>query len=978
MFYQVTSPAYEYAEGEAFPVTVTAYQGATINLWEDDHQDPILETTSDVTLLESTPGEWTEFYYSSRPFPSVMAAHDEYETYGLPVMHFTANGIPNGEYEVIANLYDNSSMRYFYGFASGDPLAQYVDTAGGAGGTQHREYSLGTTTITDGVFNLYVQDADLLGGTYPIFGWAWVRLVPVESDGVTVNCWEDDHQDPVLATTTNIPDLNETDGEWTEFLYTPSRPYPSVLAAVNEYEDYGLPIMHFYASGLPNGQYEVFGNLYDNAPMRYFYGFTPETALDHYVDGAGGASGTQHREYSLGTVQITDGTFDLYVQDADILGGTYPFFGWAWIRLEPTGLLMSSNSATMAFDADGNGIFGEPGDDVKSLVDGSLTIMARDTTPGTDVTVTATDSAGRYGYNLYNIYSLNEPPVANDDEVVTDEDVPVTVDVLVNDTDPDDNLADASAAVISGPDHGTVEDTYGSFTYTPDADFNGSDSFDYEVCDTEGLCDTATVYITVTPVNDPPTVSASPETQTVQHSDAIAPVTFTAVDVDSAGDAITGSASSVPADLSLSAKSCTDDGEGTRCTWTLSGVVNVAAGTYVVLFTADDSDATGDATTEIVVLEEGTQLAVEDAAVQYSDSVELSATLTDDDATPLAGQTLSFSVGGGCQGTADTDATGMAVFRCDAVPLGAGHYTIEVGYAGDTGYYEPTSATGTLAVVVEDARVRFDDENPVSVQVVEDGGNSGTFSLAVSVREAYNVTLGEEPAGEPLTVPGDISLAQVSMTLMPVGPGGSVVGTCAPADVTGTGYDARLAVVCQFDAVPVNTYVVETHIGGSYYAGYGEDVLTIYDPSLGFATGGGWFYWPGTEDRTNFGFTMKYNKKGTNVRGSLLLIRHLEDDAIYRVKSNALYGLAMGVGPEFGWASFSGKATYLEPGWMEVEGNHEFIVYVEDRNEPGTGADRFWIEVRDKDNVAIAGMSMPHNATEYAEPIEGGNIVAPH
>ncbi|MGD1992852.1 MAG: hypothetical protein PVI59_06630, partial [Anaerolineae bacterium] len=281
-------------------------------------------------------------------------------------------------------------------------------------------------------------------------------------------------------------------------------------------------------------------------------------------------------------------------------------------------------------------------------------------------------------------------------------------------------------------------------------------------------------------------------------------------------------------------------------------------------------------------------------------------------------------------------------------------------------------------VAVEDARVRFDEENPVSVRVATDGGSSGVFSLTITVREAYNVDLFTEPVGEPLVAPGDIGLAQVSMTLVPVGPGGSVAGACTPSEVTGTGYDARLPVTCRFEYVDVNTYVVETIVGGDYYAGYGEDVLTVYDPSLGFATGGGWFYWPGTEDRTNFGFTMKYNKKGTNVQGSLLLIRHTDDDAIYRVKSNALYGLAVGVGSDFGWASFSGKATYLEPGWLEPEGNHEFIVYVEDRNEPGTGVDQFWIEVHDKDDTVIDHMSMDRDAIGNTVPIEGGNIVAPH
>jgi hypothetical protein len=47
--------------------------------------------------------------------------------------------------------------------------------------------------------------------------------------------------------------------------------------------------------------------------------------------------------------------------------------------------------------------------------------------------------------------------------------------------------------------------------------------------------------------------------------------------------------------------------------------------------------------------------------------------------------------------------------------------------------------------------------------------------------------------------------------------------------------------------VPVNTYTVEVTVGGGYYTGGNEGVLVVYDPSPGFPTGGGWFYWPGTE-----------------------------------------------------------------------------------------------------------------------------------
>jgi hypothetical protein len=109
----------------------------------------------------------------------------------------------------------------------------------------------------------------------------------------------------------------------------------------------------------------------------------------------------------------------------------------------------------------------------------------------------------------------------------------------------------------------------------------------------------------------------------------------------------------------------------------------------------------------------------------------------------------------------------------------------------------------------------------------------------------------------------------------------------------------------------------------------------------------------------------------------LLLIRHTAEGSIYRVKSNALEGLALGDTGDFGWASFSGKTTYQEPGWLEPEGNYAFMVYVEDRGEPGQYADRFWIEVLDRDGNLTA-LAMSREATDNAILLDGGNIVVPH
>jgi len=92
--------------------------------------------------------------------------------------------------------------------------------------------------------------------------------------------------------------------------------------------------------------------------------------------------------------------------------------------------------------------------------------------------------------------------------------------VLANDSDTDGNLDPASVTVTSGPANGGtgVNTTTGMITYTPDPDFNGSDSFVYEVCD-DGTplpaeCATATVSITINAVNDAPSFTAGPD-QTV-------------------------------------------------------------------------------------------------------------------------------------------------------------------------------------------------------------------------------------------------------------------------------------------------------------------------------------------------------------------------------------------------------------------------------------------------------------------------------
>ncbi|MFT3740215.1 MAG: Ig-like domain-containing protein [Breznakibacter sp.] len=110
------------------------------------------------------------------------------------------------------------------------------------------------------------------------------------------------------------------------------------------------------------------------------------------------------------------------------------------------------------------------------------------------------------------IYSGNLAPTPEADHATTNEDEPVRIYPLSNDTDPNDNLDPSTFKIVVQPVHGSVDldVSSSSVIYTPFADFYGDDYFVYEICDNDFnmvLCASGTVFITVVPVNDAPVAS---------------------------------------------------------------------------------------------------------------------------------------------------------------------------------------------------------------------------------------------------------------------------------------------------------------------------------------------------------------------------------------------------------------------------------------------------------------------------------------
>lgn len=129
------------------------------------------------------------------------------------------------------------------------------------------------------------------------------------------------------------------------------------------------------------------------------------------------------------------------------------------------------------------------------------------------------------------IVAYNAPPVAIDDSAITDEDTPVTIDVLANDSDIDgDSLTVTSA---TDPFHGMVViNPDNTITYTSDVNYNGGDFFSYTADDAYGGVDTAIVTVSIAPVNDSPPV-AEDDTATTNEG---TPVTIDVLANDSDAD----------------------------------------------------------------------------------------------------------------------------------------------------------------------------------------------------------------------------------------------------------------------------------------------------------------------------------------------------------------------------------------------------------------------------------------------------------
>jgi hypothetical protein len=336
-----------------------------------------------------------------------------------------------------------------------------------------------------------------------------------------------------------------------------------------------------------------------------------------------------------------------------------------------------------------------------------------------------------------------------------------------------------------------------------------------------------------------------------------------------------------------------------------------------------------------------TSTTVAAAAGQYSDVVTLQATVSPVTlACPITG-TVEFWVNGSSAGSAAINASGVATLNY-TIGLPQGAYTIHAQFTSANPSFLSSAGDNTLTVTRENGVVTPRSSNPWSVKVNTAGGTAGPITLCADIKEVADGSLGDISKAVPVT-----------FTLVPVVGGGTITQT---ATVTGGGVGGTLAACVTLSSVPVNVYDITINIGGNYYIGSAETCLAVYDPSLGFVTGGGKVTHNGVP--ANFAFSVKYLKNGQS-QGSLLYIEHRATGDVL-LKSNSMGALSI-VGNT---AVITGKAT------LNAVGNHGFRATVVDNGEPGT-TDQFGLNVTNPAGAVVTGL------TFAPLTIDGGNIQVP-
>ncbi|WP_435532572.1 tandem-95 repeat protein [Vibrio syngnathi] len=484
-----------------------------------------------------------------------------------------------------------------------------------------------------------------------------------------------------------------------------------------------------------DGVFEDNGNgTYTFYPNENFNG---EVSLDVVVSDEDGA-----------TEATTAGISVLEVNDPPIAGSTsYSVNEDEVITISAEQLLANASDieGEVAIDSvsytGADGIFTDNGDGTFSFApnanfDGDVSL---------DVVVTDEDGATTATTASIDVLPINDPPVSGDLAYSIDEDGSITLtqeQLLSQASDVDGD--DLTASNLSAGDNATVVDNGdGTFTVTPDADFNGNIDLSFDISDgTESIV--ANADLTVNPINDLPT---SDDVYANVDEDNIITITqeqLLANAADIEGDDL------VASDLTLVGDDATivDNGDGTfsitpsenfngyiDVAYSISdGDTPIAANLGLTVDPVNDAPIVS-ADVAITIEEDGSYTITQEELLQFATDIE------DDDMTAIIGE----------QGD-ETTVTGTVLDAETGSPVAGADVTLtdNVGHSYET----ETDQSGNYSVsgpVVDQGTVTIEQDGSITNSFIVAAGeetNSGVTAISEVLEETdmrIVVTWGESP-----------------------------------------------------------------------------------------------------------------------------------------------------------------------------------------------------------------------------------------
>ncbi|MCK7554402.1 cadherin-like domain-containing protein [Chitinophaga sedimenti] len=332
------------------------------------------------------------------------------------------------------------------------------------------------------------------------------------------------------------------------------------------------------------------------------------------------------------------------------------------------------------------------------------------------------------------VITINAAPVAQNDVVTTSEDTQVIINVAANDSDPDGTLQPGSVVIVTEPAHGTLTvNANNTVTYAPAADYNGTDNFSYTIKDNLGtVSNTATVSITITPVNDAPIAGDDKINALQDQALNLPPPGLLANDYDPDGEQLSASVVTFPANGTLVINS-----DGSLVYTPRAGFVGPDVFTYKVCDAANTCD------TASVTIDVGN---VNDAPVADGDiytvledntlTVPAAGVLTND--TDADGDQLAASlVTGPTKGTLTLNTNGSFVYTPNANANGVDNFT-----------YNACDASGACSSATVTINITPVNDKPLAI---DDAYNTAE-DIPLTVAAPGLITNDSDPDNDALTV----------------------------------------------------------------------------------------------------------------------------------------------------------------------------------------------------------------------------------